>query len=72
MVYYNQWLNLAASILLVVALAFFYLRPIDPANDPSDPKSPRNVRGYYFNLLVFIAVILNLLQTILQTVALNR
>ena len=65
MVYYSQWLNLAASVLLVVALTFFYLRPVGPDDDPSDPKSPRNVRGYYFSWLVFIAAILMTLQVIM-------
>ena len=70
--YYGGWLTAVASLLMAVALTFFYLRPIDPSDDPSDPKSPRNVRAYYFNSLILIASLLLILQTILQTVALNR
>ena len=37
--YYGQWLNAVGGLLLAIALAFFYLRSVDPADDPSSPKS---------------------------------
>ena len=65
--YYGGWLTAAAGLLMAVAVAFFYLRSTDPADDPLSPKSQRNVRATYFSLLNLSATILIILQTVINS-----